>query len=136
MHWHRLPREVVEVPSLKTSKVRLDRALSTWWSCRHPCTLQGSWTKWPLRVTPSNSNAMVLNAEEYSICVLEGREVTKVKRNWEIFWKSNKNDWKCGTASTLKHSSYNGFLVLRMVLESRWEILRFIKLGINIYIMT
>ncbi|KFQ14517.1 hypothetical protein N330_08811, partial [Leptosomus discolor] len=27
-HWHRLPREVVDVPSLETFKVRLDRALS------------------------------------------------------------------------------------------------------------
>jgi len=27
-HWHRLPREVVDAPSLETSKVRLDRALS------------------------------------------------------------------------------------------------------------
>jgi len=27
-HWHRLPREAVEAPSLETFKVRLDRALS------------------------------------------------------------------------------------------------------------
>ena len=27
-HWHRLPREVVDDPSLETSKVRLDGALS------------------------------------------------------------------------------------------------------------
>jgi len=27
-HWHRLPREVVNVPSLETFKVRLDEALS------------------------------------------------------------------------------------------------------------
>ena len=27
-HWHRLPREAVETPSLETSKVRLDGALS------------------------------------------------------------------------------------------------------------
>jgi len=31
-HWHRLPREVVDAPSLETFKVRLDEALSnlTW----------------------------------------------------------------------------------------------------------
>lgn len=28
-HWCRLPREVVDVPSLETAKLRLDRALST-----------------------------------------------------------------------------------------------------------
>ncbi len=27
-HWHRLPRDVVEAPSLATSKVRLDEAVS------------------------------------------------------------------------------------------------------------
>jgi len=35
-HWHRLPREVVDVPSLETFKITLDRALSTWWSCGVP----------------------------------------------------------------------------------------------------
>ena len=29
-HWHRLPREAVDVPSLGTFKITLDRALSTW----------------------------------------------------------------------------------------------------------
>ena len=28
-HWNRLPREVVDAPSLGTCKLRLDRALST-----------------------------------------------------------------------------------------------------------
>ncbi|KFR10352.1 hypothetical protein N306_14609, partial [Opisthocomus hoazin] len=28
-HWHRLPREVVDAPSLGTSKARLDGALSS-----------------------------------------------------------------------------------------------------------
>ena len=27
-HWHGLPREVVEAPSLETFKIRVDRALS------------------------------------------------------------------------------------------------------------
>jgi len=27
-HWHRLPREVVDAPSLETFKVKLDEALS------------------------------------------------------------------------------------------------------------
>lgn len=26
-HWHRLPREVVDAPPLKTLKIRLDKAL-------------------------------------------------------------------------------------------------------------
>ena len=52
--WHRLPREVVGDPSLETFKIRLDGALSTWGSCGCPCSLQGSWTRWPLQV-PSNS---------------------------------------------------------------------------------
>ena len=28
-HWHKLPREMVDIPSLETFKVRLDGALST-----------------------------------------------------------------------------------------------------------
>jgi len=28
-HWHRLPRDVVDAPSLETLKVRLDGAMST-----------------------------------------------------------------------------------------------------------
>ena len=46
----RLPREVVDAWSVQAFKVRLDGALS----CRCPCSLQGSWTSWSLRV-PSNS---------------------------------------------------------------------------------
>jgi len=41
-HWHRLPREAVDVPSLETAKVRLDGAQSTWWSHGCPCSVQGS----------------------------------------------------------------------------------------------
>ena len=43
-HWYRLPSDVVDAPSLETSKARLDQALgNTKLWC--PCTLQGSWTR-------------------------------------------------------------------------------------------
>ena len=55
-----LPRELVEALSLETFKVRLDQALSTWWSCRCPCSLQGSWTRWSLRVPSNSKESMIL----------------------------------------------------------------------------
>ena len=39
-HWHRLPREVVDAPSLEIFKVRLDGALTNL-ICRCPCSLLG-----------------------------------------------------------------------------------------------
>jgi len=33
---------------------------ATWSSCRCPCSLQGSWTRWPLKV-PSNSNDSMIS---------------------------------------------------------------------------
>jgi len=60
-HWHRLPREVVDAPSLETLSVRLDRALRTCWSRRCPCSLQGSWMGWPLRVLSNSNNYMILD---------------------------------------------------------------------------
>ena len=44
---------------LKTFKVRLERFWAIWSSCGYPCSLQGSWTGWPLKV-PSNSNDSVV----------------------------------------------------------------------------
>jgi len=52
-HWHRLPREVVEALSLEIFNVRLDMALGNWWSCRCPCSLQGSRTRWHLGSLPA-----------------------------------------------------------------------------------
>ena len=55
-----LRREVVDVLSSETHRVGLDQALSTWWSCRCSCSLQGSWTRWPLRVPPNSNDSMNL----------------------------------------------------------------------------
>ena len=43
-HRHGLPRVVGDGLFLEMFKVRLDGALSTWCSCRCPCSLQGNWT--------------------------------------------------------------------------------------------
>ena len=42
-HWHRLPREAVDVPSLEVFKARLDGALANLPSGWHPCLWQGDW---------------------------------------------------------------------------------------------
>ena len=38
MHWHRLPKEAVDAPSLEAFKARLDEALSSliWWGPTSP----------------------------------------------------------------------------------------------------
>ncbi|KFQ13298.1 Sodium channel protein type 5 subunit alpha, partial [Leptosomus discolor] len=58
--WHRLPRAVVEAPSLGTFKVRLDGALSNLIQLKTSLLTAGGWTRWPLKV-PSNPNySMIL----------------------------------------------------------------------------
>lgn len=42
-HWLRLPREVVDAPSLDTLRVRLDGALSSLILLKCPCPWQGGW---------------------------------------------------------------------------------------------
>jgi len=59
-HWNRSLRLVLDAPSLETPKVRLDGALTPDGAVGVPRSLQGSWTRCPLRV-PSNSNdSMIL----------------------------------------------------------------------------
>ncbi len=44
-HWNRLPRDVVDTPSLEIFKARLDQALGNLIQLQGPCSLQGSWTR-------------------------------------------------------------------------------------------
>jgi len=44
-HWNRLPKELVDVPSLEVFKARLDGALSNRSSGQCPCLWQGVGTR-------------------------------------------------------------------------------------------
>ena len=52
-HWHRLPREVVDAPSLEVFKARLDGALSTWSLEGVPAHGRKVGTRWYLRTLPT-----------------------------------------------------------------------------------
>ena len=61
MHWHRLPRETVDAPSLEVHKARLDGALGSlsWWGAALP--MAGSWGWVGFRV-PSNPSHSVIHS--------------------------------------------------------------------------
>jgi len=47
--------------------------VATWSNCRYLCSLQGSWTRWPLRVPSYSNNSAILflgTFEESQICSL------------------------------------------------------------------
>jgi len=44
-HWHRLPRDVVDAPSLETFQVGLDRALSNLIQLKMSLPMAGGWTR-------------------------------------------------------------------------------------------
>jgi len=59
-HWHRLPREVVDAPSLEVFKARLDGALSKWSSGRYSCPGQEGWNLMTFKVPSNPDHSMIL----------------------------------------------------------------------------
>ena len=59
-HWHRFPREVRDAPSLRSLGSGRTGLWATWCSCRCPCSLQESWTRWPLKAPSNWYDSMVL----------------------------------------------------------------------------
>ena len=57
-HWHRLPSGVADAMSLETFMARLDQALGNPMELWRPCSSQGSWTRWPLRVPANSKDSM------------------------------------------------------------------------------
>jgi len=58
-HWNKWPREKGTL-SLETLKAGWLRFWVIWSSCGCPCSLQGSWTRWHLRVPPNWHDSMIL----------------------------------------------------------------------------
>ncbi|KAK4812606.1 hypothetical protein QYF61_010669 [Mycteria americana] len=71
-HWPRLPREVVDAPSLETFKVRLDGALSNLIQLKMSLLLQGGWTDDLQRSLPPKAfyDSMILKVEGFILRAL------------------------------------------------------------------
>ena len=59
-HWHRLPSEVVNAPSLEHSRPGWTGLWATSSRWRRPCSLQRSWAGWPLQVPSNPKHSMIL----------------------------------------------------------------------------
>ena len=57
--WPRLPREVVDAPSLETFQARLDGALSNLTQVKMSLLTAGGWAGWPLKVFPNPKHSMI-----------------------------------------------------------------------------
>jgi len=58
--WNRLPSVVVDALSLNAFKVRLDKAMGNMIQLWCPCSLQGSWTRWPSEVPSNSKDSMIV----------------------------------------------------------------------------
>jgi len=61
----------------------------TWCSCRCACSMQGSWTRWPLKV-PSNSNDSMIQwyLHQFLAALWEGNLLKRHSKRQEFVWGS------------------------------------------------
>ena len=62
--WHRLPREMVDAPSLELFQAKLDGVLSNLVWLKMSLLMARGWTRWPLKV-PSNPNYSVISGDSF-----------------------------------------------------------------------
>jgi len=62
--WHRLPRGVVDAPSLEAFKARLDGALSNLIQLKVSLLIAGGdgWTRWPLKIRSNPNHSMIMDS--------------------------------------------------------------------------
>jgi len=59
-YWNRLPREVVDAPSLETFKARLDVVLSNLIYLKMSLLITGDWTRGPLKLSSNPHYSTIL----------------------------------------------------------------------------
>ena len=59
-YWNRLPRDVVNAPSLVAFRVRLDKTLGNLIYLSCPRSFQVSWTRWPSEFPSNSKDSMIL----------------------------------------------------------------------------
>jgi len=65
--WHGLTREVVDAPTLGTSKARLDGALSDLVRLKMALLTAGGWTGWALKVPTHPNRSVVPGSDDSAI---------------------------------------------------------------------
>jgi len=112
-HWHGLPREV-DAPSLETLKVRLDRALSTWWSCSVPVHCRGVGLGGLSRSLPTQYYYSIMQSYSRNCladCVLDGHKYNTVCISNALLSFHSLNLHSCSGPAIFLFSSSVGCIV-------------------------
>ena len=72
-HWNRLPSEVVDAPSLKTFKARLDGAVSNLAQSEVSLPIAGVWNQMILKVPSNPNHSVILCSVIILVRLLKGR---------------------------------------------------------------